>query len=568
MQTRRSRPVPSAALAAYAALGLAGSFTPLVAQTAPTSQLLFLAEDVPAGLNYDGPSANINTTQTGYINLLEPLVYYPYGKTNEEGVRALDFSKFEGRLAESWDYDASSLTWTMHLRHGVKSCAGNTFTADDVLYTFARNKSVSGAAPVGWFIGNVASVKGFTRDVFKATDRSLGDAVEKVDDYTVRIKQSEPNRLFLTSLSIYSSYPWDSVEMKKHATAEDPWSHVYTNTVNAPGFGAYCLERWTRDNEFVVRANPNYYRGKPAIDQIVMKKVPQSANRVLTIRSGRADLTQRLTTKEFASLGNVKNVKVAGIYGNETLLVNLNFKTPPFDNPKVRQAIAAAMPYEQIAQIGYTGRARRWQAHYTEFLNGYVKPDAQYVHDVPLAKKLLAEAGYPDGKGLEAFPEAFKMAFVSEREATLGPIGTVIQAALRDVGIPVTLDPIPQTQMGDRRLVKKDLPMSLSDQEKPVGPDVGYATLLFFVSTGSGGINNIANYSNPELDNLYLSVKSEQDEAKRVEALKTMQNIVQRDLVWIPVVETATQWAFTSKLHGVTWHPDNSLRFFDLSLEK
>lgn len=543
-------------------LALAAGATGAAAQ----SQLLFLAEDVPAGLNYDGPSANINTTQTGYINLLEPLVYYPYGETNEEGVRKLDFSKFEGRLVERWEFDAPSLTWTMHLRRGVKSCAGNTFSADDVMYMFARNKSVSGAAPVGWFIGNVISIAGFTRDVFKATDRSLGDAVVKVDDYTVKIKQSEPNPLFLTGLTVYSTYPYDSVEMKKHATDADPWSHNYVNTTNAPGFGAYCLDRWTRDNEFVVKANPNYYRGKPPIDQIVMKKVPQSANRVLTLRSGRADLTQRLTAREFSQLGSAKGVKVAGIFGNETLLVNLNFKTPPFDNPKVRQAVAAAMPYQQIADVGYAGKARRWEAHYTPVLNGYAKPAAQYVQDLAKAKALLAEAGYPEGKGLEKFPEAFKLAFVAERETVLGPIATVIQAGLRDVGIPIQLDPIPQTQMGDRRLVKKDLPMSLSDQEKPVGPDVVYASLLFFVSTASGGINNIANYSSPEFDALYVKAKTEQDPGKRAAAVKGLQETVQRDLAWVPVVETSTIWAFNDKLKGVTWYPDNSLRFFDLSM--
>ena len=184
----------------------------------PQTQLLFLMEDIPAGLDFDGPSAAIGTSQTGYLNLLEPLFYYPYGPT-EDGVRQLDFTKHEPRLADSWEFDAGSLTWTLHLRHGVKSCAGNEFTADDVVYSFARAKSVSGAAPISWFIGSVAGIKGFTRDVFKpGADKSLGDAVEKVDDYTVKIRQSAANRLFLTAMSVYSAYPFDSKEMRAHAT--------------------------------------------------------------------------------------------------------------------------------------------------------------------------------------------------------------------------------------------------------------------------------------------------------------------------------------------------------------
>ena len=532
------------------------------------SQLLFLAEDVPAGLDYDGPSVSTNTSQTGFINLSEPLIYYPYGPTNAEGVRTLDYSKYEGRLVERWEFDEPSLTWTFHLRKGVKSCAGNEFTADDVIYTFERAKSVSGKAPIGWFLSNVGSIDGFTRDVFKpGADKSLGNAVVKVDDYTVKIKQSVANRMFLMVMTIYATYPYDSKEMKKHATAADPWTHDYVNTVNVPAFGAYCLERWVKDDEFVMKANPNYYRGKPAVERIVIKKVPQSSNRTLALRGGNAGLTQRLTTREFNGLRNAKGVKVAGIYGNEVLIMNLNFKTPPFDNPKVRQAIAYAMPYQQIATVGYAGSAQRMDGHFSRSLNGYTKTSTQYVTDIPKAKQLLAEAGYPDGKGLEKFPDAFKLAFVAERESFLGPIATVIQSGLKDVGIPVQLDPLPQTQMSDRRIVKKDLPMALSDQEKPVGPDVGYATMLFFVSTAAGGVNNLANYSNPEVDRLFGEAKVEMDSTKRLALLKEIQETLQKDLAWIPLVETKTEWAFSDKLSGVTWHPENSIHFIDLSMQ-
>ena len=366
------------------------------------TQILFLTEDVPAGLDMDGPTGSTNTSQTGFINMSEPLVYYAYGPANEEGVRTLDLGKFEGRLAESWEFDPESLTWTMHLRHGVKSCAGNEFTAADVVYSFARAKSVSGQAPTGWFVASIGSIAGFTRDVFKpGADRSLGDAVTKVDDYTVKIRQSQPNRLFLTTLSIYADYPYDSVEMKKHATEQDPWSHVYVNTQNVPSFGAYCLERWVRDDEFVLRANPAYYRGKPAIDRIVIKKVPQTANRTMTLRSLQADLTQRLTTREYNGLRTASGVTVAGIYGNEVLSVGLNFKTPPFDNPKLRQAIAYAIPYEQIARVGYAGAARKMEGQYPRVEHDYMRPSTQYATDPAKAKALLAEAGFPDGKGLE-----------------------------------------------------------------------------------------------------------------------------------------------------------------------
>jgi peptide/nickel transport system substrate-binding protein len=552
---------------AIAAAMLASAAALAPAPAAAQSQLLFLAEDVPASLNYDGPAASIGTTQTGFINLMEPMVYYPYAGMSPDGVRLLDFTKYEGRLIESWSYDAPSLTWTMKLRRGAKSCAGNEFTADDVLYTFARAKSVSGKAPVGWFLSNVGGIKGFTRDVFRDPEaKKLGDEVRKIDDYTVAITQGAPNSFLLMALTIYGLAPFDSKEMKARAKPDDPWSHDYVNTENVPSFGPYCLERWVKDDEFVFKANPNYYRGKPAIDRVVMKKVPQSANRVVTLRSNRAHLTQRLTAKEFASLQNAAGVKVVGVYGNETLFLAPNWKVAPFDNVKLRQAMAYAINYDQAADIGYAGAAKRWEGHIPTSFPGYAKPAQQYAYDPARAKALLAEAGYPDGKGLEAFADQFKLAYTAERESYLGPIAAVIQTSLKAVGFPVVLDPLPQTQMGDRRLVKKDLPLSISDTDKASAISGAYQTMVFYISNQAGAIINTSNYANPEVDGLFAKIKAETDTSKQNEMLKTVQDILQKDLAIVPMLETKTQYAATAKLSGITWHADNSLRFQDLTL--
>ncbi|MDR3536931.1 MAG: ABC transporter substrate-binding protein, partial [Acetobacteraceae bacterium] len=161
----------------------------LGSQAFAQTQLLYLTEDVPVSLDPDGPSSTVNTSQVGRINLLEPLIGYAMKGPNDDGIRIPDFTKFEGRLAESWDYDAASATWTLHLRHGVIGCSGNEFTADDVVYTLARAKSVTGATTIAWFSGSVAGIKGFTADVFKGGDKELGDAVTVVDPYTVKITQ-------------------------------------------------------------------------------------------------------------------------------------------------------------------------------------------------------------------------------------------------------------------------------------------------------------------------------------------------------------------------------------------
>jgi peptide/nickel transport system substrate-binding protein len=533
---------------------------------AQAQELLFLAEDVPAGLNYDGPAAAIPTSQTGMVNVMEPLFGYATNPANESGVVTPDFSTFEGRLVESWSYDPATLTWTLKLRQGVQGCGGATFNADDVLYTFARGKSVSGAAPIGWFLSNVASIANFTPDVFgDETKRALGDEVTKVDDYTVTIRQSEPNALFLPVLTIFGLHIFDKELMDANATAEDPWAHDYANNVNVASFGPYCVESWTKDDEIVLSANENYYRGAPAIKRVVMKKVPQSSNRVVILRSAQAQLVQGLTPREFDSLRGAPGIAVGSVAGNENLFVHMNFDVPPFDNPLVRKAVAHAIPTQQIIDNAYFGQARPWLGVVPSSYPGFHQSATQYPYDPAAAKALLAEAGYPDGAGLDAFGEAFQLTYVSEKEATLGPIVNAIATAMGEVGFPVTLNPIPQTQYGDRQLVKRDLPFAVNDQEKPIGVDAGYATQLFFVSPESGGLNNMVNYRNPDLDALWAQARVEPDTAKRDALLVQIQDILMNDVVWAPVVEYSTQWAHSDTLQGLQWHPDNSVRFFDLS---
>lgn len=551
------------AAASMAAI-LAAATTPVAAQ-----QLLVLSEDVPAGLDYDGPSAAIPASQQGMVTLLEPLVSYAAGKTNESGVVLPDFSKFEGRLAESWTYDPATLTWTIKLRQGVKGCDGATFSADDVIYTFARAKSVSGAAPIGWFLSNVGSIAGFTPDVFGKDPKAkeLGDAVTKVDDYTVQIKQSEPNALFLPVLSIFGLLMFDKETMEAHKTDADPWSHEYVNNTNAPGFGAYCLESWKKNEEITYKANPDYFAGAPKIERVTVRRVPQSSNRVVVLRTGQAQLVTGLTPREFDSLRNQAGVAVGAVTGNENMFLHMNFKSKPFDDPKIREAVAHAIPFDQIIKNGYFGQASQWKGVVPSSYPGYVDAKTPFTYDPEKAKALLAEAGYPEGKGLEAFGDAFQLSYVAEKESTLGPIVNIIQTSLRNVGIPASLNPIPQTQYGDRQLVKRDLPFAVNDQEKPIGVDAGYAIQLFFVSPDKGGLNNMVNYSNPKVDELWAKARVEPDTAKRTEMLAEIQDLISGEIAWLPIVEYKTQWGYSDKLKGLRWYPDNSIRFSDLHFE-
>ena len=233
----------SFALAALALVAIAASSaiaSPRANDRALKDSIVALEEDVPPALDMDGANAAHPQTQEVLDNIMDPLVTYP--TTLQNGILIPNYAtpKFAARLATS--YTQNGLTWTFKLRKGVKSCAGNTFSADDVIWTFQRAKSVSGASPTAWFLGNVGGVLPLDPLISKdPAAKLLKDEVTKIDDYTVQFKQFAPSELFPRVLSIFALYIFDSVEVKKHTTTADPWAHKYIDTQNSPGFGPYCL---------------------------------------------------------------------------------------------------------------------------------------------------------------------------------------------------------------------------------------------------------------------------------------------------------------------------------------
>jgi peptide/nickel transport system substrate-binding protein len=527
---------------ALAGLGLAGSSS----GNASSDQLIVLEDDIAPALDLDGATAGHPGLQEVLINTMEPLLAYPRRKQGPILVPnfKVDPFGFEPRLATSWT--KKGLVWTFKLRRGVKSCAGNTFTADDVIYTMERAISVSGAAPIGWFLMNVSGI--FPLDPVqpnaKPEAKKLHGEVTKIDEYTVRFKQLHPNELWPRMLEIFGLWMFDSKEMRKHATAADPWSHKYTNTTNSPGFGAYCLTKWSKGTEMNLSANPNYYRGQPRFKRIVIRKVPSDANRVASIQSGAADIVTNLTPQEYANLAKNSRVTVLAWSGNRVLRLGINSNFAPWNlanNALIRQAVAYAVPYDAILKADYLGTGRRWYGSCESSYYGF-KPIRRYSTDLAKAKALLARAGFPEGKGLEKHGQGFSIVYVAERRSLIEPIANRIKTGLAQIGITAQLNPVSQAEYLDRTLTKYDTPMFISDQDRPLGPDVGYCSLLFYVSKKNGGLNNSSAWVNPRFDNLY-KLSSTTVGQKRLDVLHQMQDILMRDLPIIPVAEVPSQLA-------------------------
>lgn len=514
--------------------------------------LVMLDTSIAPSLDNDGVAAADPALQQGIENLREPLLRYP--TTERDGILVPNYKvtpeEYEPALAESWT--RKGLTWTFKLRKGVKSCAGNTFTADDVIYTFARAKSVSGASPVAWFLGNVSNLFDLSAVDPKATsaDRELKGEVTKVDDYTVRFKQLAPNDLFPRVLEIFPFYIFDSKAMKENATAADPWSHKYNDTRDSPGFGPYCLEKWSKGREMTFTANPGYWQGKPAYGRVVLRQVPSNSDRLGAISAGQANVVTALTPKEFERVDKSGRASVLSWQNNRILGLGINSAYAPFDDAEkgrlIRQAIAYTLPYDDIINTDYLGQAKKWNGLVESTYYGF-KEDARYDTDLAKAKQLMAQAGYPDGQGLPSDSQAFALNYVAERATLLEPIANRIKTALGQIGIPVRLEPISQSEENTRELTKLDMGMFLRDYNRPLGPDVGYAALLWYVSKEKGGLVNSTRYRNDELDAIFAKSQTAAGE-ERLKLLGQLQDILMEDLPVVPIAEVPSQLALSKGL--------------------
>jgi peptide/nickel transport system substrate-binding protein len=519
------------------------------------SSLVELDTDIAPSLEPDSPSGDDPGFEQAFVNLAEPLVSAPTKEV--DGVLVPNYqvspTAFKPDLATS--YSQKGLTWTFHLRQGVMSCYGNELTAQDVVYTFARAKALQGTASDSYFVATVGGVfdgKGLEPGA-TAADKVLDSTeVKATGKYTVQITQKHSDALFPAILSIWSLAPWDEVEMKKVATASDQYAHHFTETTGAPTFGPYCLSSWKKGASMTFTANKGWFRGAPQYSKITMEQVPSDSQRVAGLLSGQANIATELTPLETQKVAQTSSTDTLS-WDNPGNMVTLgiNYADGPFTDPTkgklIREAIAYAMPYDGIKSGVYDGQFQTNPGLFSTDDVGF-KPVSTYENtDLAKAKALLAQAGYPGGKGLVAGP-AFKLSYAAERSSVLQPMATMIATALKGIGIPITLNPIPASQL-ETDLVQSSLGMYIQDESRPLLPDVGYATLLYFVNKKDGGLSDSTNYDSATVNKLYAQSATATG-AARTKLLGEIQETADNDLSSVAIGIPRSELAVTKGITG------------------
>lgn len=411
-------------------------------------------------------------------------------------------------LATSWDVASDGLTYTFHLRSGVKFHDGTDFSADDVVATF--NRIVN--PPSGMAIP-------------EHTQFSTVKSVEKTDDQTVVFTLQKPQAFFLEALA--------GLDMIVYPKAWLDKNNQDLRKVIAPGTGAFMYKDYKQAEKWTFVRNPNYWdKELPYVDQLDLLHVAAWSDRGTAVLTNQSNMTWN-ASRETWQEGSKHNVDVNKLANFGAYAVIFNCKQKPLDDPRVRQAISLAISREDLIKAYITQEwidLTRWVPHGDEYatpldkiatLPGY---RADKTADIAQAKKLLADAGYPNGiKNLD-----FLSASVPPHAQIMAP---AIQDQLkRNLGIEAKIRVqersllVEQEQSGKFGMVL-DTPGGLIPDFSPI------ANLYF----RTGGSQNYGGYSNAKLDDLLAKSDVELDHGKRKEYLDQMQDILDQDPPWLLV---------------------------------
>ncbi len=519
-------------------VGAAGVALPIhsaSAQNAKTT-LIVAGPRTPESLDQEYPP-----TEAGHEarrNIYERLLAYAPMK-NSDGITVEDFSKIVGGIAESFDLAPDKTSITFHLRNGVKSAVGNELTADDLMWTFSRGWNLK--ATFHWYMTQVLKIEDFDK------------AFKKIDDHTVQVSIPHPSPL-LDRIWVNNDLGiLDSVEVKKHITEDDPWASKWLANHSA-SFAPYQVVKDVPGQEVDYDANPNYWRGAPKLQRIIFREMPTSSNRVAALQAGSVDVAEWLVPREQNLLEKNPGVKIWKVFGNYIHRVEMFNGKPPFDNVKVRQAMNYLVPRDEILKAVYFGTARDTKSPISEIYPAFTDQYYDYGNDVAKAKALLKEAGLPDGFKTQL---GYRTGEPIEEEMAL-----ILKTAFAKGGVDVELQKLPASTLVDK-YTKGEMPMYFF-RDMAIVPDAAYVANLWL---NSGSLINYSHFKSDEVDQLINAGLTSTDEAKRVEGMHRVQQIVMEQAPWVFLMNPGYQLATRANVKGYSWYTPNGNNWYDFYKE-
>lgn len=434
-------------------------------------------------------------------------------------------------VAESWEWSEDRKSITFKIRKGVKFQDGSEVTAQDVAYSMNR---VPKTTTIGPFLMSMLNF----------------EKAEALDDYTVKVYFTKPSPMADKLLAMREiSTVLNSKLVKKHETSEDPVAEEWL-AKNSAGSGPYIIESWTPGVEFVLKANQNYWRGKPPTDKIIVRYVPDPSDRVMMVQAGTLDIVDTfIPRKELPTLEMNPDIRVFKHVSPTFVMLHINHRLgEPWTDKNFRKALAYAIPYETIINKVYYGYAVQQKSPISIGLETYTDEFWTYRYDLEEARKYLDKTKWAGGVDVEC---VYKEEVEMERD-----LMTWIQSEWKKIGVNMKLKPLPSAALSDLR-VKGNAPPHLWESN-PFVKDPFYELYWWYHSHEVGVWPLTIFYSNPTVDELIEKGMNEMDPQKRLEYSRECQRIIVDDVACLFLVHPMFILIARKNIKGLGYYCDES----------
>lgn len=476
----------------------------------------------------------LNNSQDGsnvIVNLFDGLVRIGFDDAPEPG------------CAERWEVSENGMSWTFHLRQGLKWSDGAPMTAEHFRFGFLRLLDAGNASPNAYMAFFIKNGEAFFNGKAKAED--VG--VTAVDDLTLRIDLEYRTPLILDYLSYHIFYP-----ARADVVEKEPRS--WTTKSDFPCNGPFLMREWKHNSEMTLVKNPNYWDAENVkLDKIRIVMITDTNTALAAFKAGKIDLLDMLPpqmTPQLLQSGEAKAINTLG-----TSFAIFNMTKAPFDNPLVRRAFTLAIDRRAMVEKVSMGGQKPAVALIPYGMPG-LKPDKDFRAedkdylperaDPETAKKLLAEAGYPNGEG---FPRV-------TYKYNLNPINKAVAEALQAMW--------KQNLNVEVELSNEEWKVFIDTRNQKNFDIARYAYIADFFDAGNmleqwltDSHENVAGYSNLEYDALIKDSMRQMNHDKRIEDMHKAEAILMRDLPLLPLYFYSTPYMESKRVKGIYLSPRN-----------
>ncbi len=423
----------------------------------------------------------------------------------------------EPALAESWEIAEDGITYTFKLRPGVLFHDGTPLKASDVKFTFERLVDPETASTSA---AELASMK----------------SIDAPDDETVVMTLNAPDASLLATLAGGSCFVYSQAFVEAN---NNDVSQV------AMGTGPFKFVEYVPNTRIVLEKNPDYWEeGLPYLDGLEMTIAADDTARTAAVVTGTVDFIEYAPLRDIESLQQDSSITLAGDSNTNIRFAGLNLSVEPFDNLKVRQAIAMVVDRDAMLGPAVFGHGTPTEVlfppDFWAALQQEVRPP-----DVEAAKALMAEAGHAEG---------FSTTITSwSQYSFLSNAAVVLQEQLRQIGIEAELNLVENATMIEDVYVNKTYDIAVTGDSAYVDPNT---LVLANFKTGESG--NFANYSNPDVDKLIDQGIAVTDQAERAKIYQEIQQKLLEDLPWINLFVANQYEAMKTNVKGYTHIPTGS----------